>query len=68
MILLLKNPNRKWNNFSNNNIRENCKEHPWTLELLGFYTLKFEKLDFTSWNFIWLAKLKLLLVTCIYGC
>ena len=30
----------------------NCKLHPWSLELFGFYTPKFQKFDFTPWSLI----------------
>ena len=34
----------------------NCKVHSWSLGLLGFYTLIFEKMDFISWSLVLLAK------------
>ena len=34
----------------------NCKVHSWSLGLLGFYTLIFEKMDFTPWSLVPLAK------------
>ena len=37
-------------------IRANGKVQPYSLGLLGFYTLKFEKLDFTLWSLVQLAK------------
>ena len=30
----------------------NCKLHPWSLELFGFYTPKFQKFDFTPWSLV----------------
>ena len=33
----------------------NCKLHLWSLGLIGFYTPKFQKLDFTPWSLIPLA-------------
>ena len=33
----------------------NCKLHPWSLGLIGFYTPKFQKLDFIPWSLIPLA-------------
>ena len=37
------------------NIRVNCKLHPWHLGLFGFYTPKFQNLDFTPWSLVPLA-------------
>ena len=33
-------------------MRINCKLHPWSLGLIGFYTPKFQKLDFTPWSLV----------------
>ena len=40
---------------SNKILRVNCKLHPWSLGLTGFYTPKFQKLDFTPCSLILLA-------------
>ena len=37
-------------------IRVNGKVQPYSLGLFGFYTIKFEKLDFTLWSLVQLAK------------
>ena len=43
----------------------NCKLHSWNLELIGFYTPKFQKLDFTPWSLVPLAIYPLRLVFAI---